>query len=227
MTAYFDIFHTLYVNETFEEFPYYHIRDGQILLSLTQNRHLITLTTANSIGLTLDTATYTLCLDVPDCPEYWGNETLCGLAGNFDGSCSNDLVYRSGKLLSPSSVNQCAYGQSVSEWANEFITEDYFTPDYLDEICSPGSDNINIADWFGKTNKTMKSQPPVYSEGTTDTTQFTSSSSTTAFASTSVDNDWSSTATNPPTTSTTTTRIPVILPSDLPNRYGDDGYESK
>uniref|UniRef100_A0A8R1HZB6 EGF-like domain-containing protein n=1 Tax=Caenorhabditis japonica TaxID=281687 RepID=A0A8R1HZB6_CAEJA len=66
-----------------------------------------TFTIENDQGITVTFTTYnSLCVEVPDIPEFQGQTTLCGLAGNIDGKKLDDVVHKNGTILNIKSSHQ-------------------------------------------------------------------------------------------------------------------------
>lgn len=66
-----------------------------------------------------------LCLQVPDIPQYNGMEALCGLAGNIDGLWSDDVRYRNGTVLpiaasrQPTNKNRAEFLHAEDDWITD------------------------------------------------------------------------------------------------------------
>uniref|UniRef100_A0A914ZBN9 VWF/SSPO/Zonadhesin-like cysteine-rich domain-containing protein n=1 Tax=Panagrolaimus superbus TaxID=310955 RepID=A0A914ZBN9_9BILA len=86
---------------------------------------------------------FILCVDIPDCPEYFGTDKLCGLAGSYNGYCGDDMVYPN-KTIFEDQGYPCTYGNRVNKWANTWNTKNYFFPSVYNDTttCDAGVDIV-------------------------------------------------------------------------------------
>ncbi|CAB03262.1 IgGFc-binding protein-like [Caenorhabditis elegans] len=96
-----------------------------------------TFTIENDQGVVVTFTTYnSLCVQVPDIPEFNGATTLCGLAGNIDGKKLDDVVNKNGSVLAIKSSRQ----PENNNHADFMKTEDtWITDKFL--ILRPGQEN--------------------------------------------------------------------------------------
>jgi hypothetical protein len=93
--AYDNTFHIdrnqrLYVNGIRRPTPYFHPNNRNVLVRVSQyggDTHIET-----NFNLRVDFRYGRLCVTVPKAPPFTGNKTLCGLAGNIDDNCRDDLL---------------------------------------------------------------------------------------------------------------------------------------
>uniref|UniRef100_A0AC35F0Z8 Uncharacterized protein n=1 Tax=Panagrolaimus sp. PS1159 TaxID=55785 RepID=A0AC35F0Z8_9BILA len=115
-----------------------------IFLLKHENKISILSTNNNESGIQVYLDAHTLCVDIPDCPEYFGTDKLCGLAGSYNGYCGDDLVYRD-KTMFEDQGYPCRYGNKVNKWANSWTTNDYFWPS-KNKTCEVGVDVDTVED---------------------------------------------------------------------------------
>ncbi|KAK0394247.1 hypothetical protein QR680_000650 [Steinernema hermaphroditum] len=83
------------------------------------------------------------CVRVPEIDDFSGKGALCGFAGDMDGNCFNDIVSRSGDVLTN---DQCSYGtdaatlEKLSKYLDTWKTSEFlgFCPS-CDKDCKDGS----------------------------------------------------------------------------------------
>ncbi|EFO87699.1 hypothetical protein CRE_05401 [Caenorhabditis remanei] len=100
-----------------------------------------TFTIENEQGITVTFSTYnSLCVQVPDIPEFNGPTTLCGLAGNIDGKKLDDVVNRNGTVLNIKSSRQPENNNHVDFMKTEdtWITDKFLVLRPGQEACVNG-----------------------------------------------------------------------------------------
>ena len=140
---YTDVLGSLYVNGVAQIFPYYYPSQANANITVKRNGLQAIITTKDNIRIMLDAqGNKQLCVAVPDCTPFFGKNKLCGLAGNYDGYCANDLVTKNGELAAFQSAS-CDYGDNkANDWANSWITTDYFYPPGASPTCNKGVNTV-------------------------------------------------------------------------------------
>ncbi len=80
----------LFVNGIRRPTPYYHPNVRNVLVAIRQyggDTHI-----ESDFKLKVTFRYGKLCVTVPKAPPFIGSQTLCGLAGNIDNNCTNDLL---------------------------------------------------------------------------------------------------------------------------------------
>uniref|UniRef100_A0A914Q589 Uncharacterized protein n=1 Tax=Panagrolaimus davidi TaxID=227884 RepID=A0A914Q589_9BILA len=127
----------LYINEQRQYYPYFYPNEANPKVTIRQNGWLKTIETEKGINVAFNG--YTVCVTIPDCDAFYGKDKLCGLGGNYDGICANDVVYKNGTMPPP--LVPCRFGNTISDWANSFITSNYFYPNNATKECKVGSNS--------------------------------------------------------------------------------------
>uniref|UniRef100_A0A914R3V7 VWFD domain-containing protein n=1 Tax=Panagrolaimus davidi TaxID=227884 RepID=A0A914R3V7_9BILA len=127
----------LYINEQRQYYPYFYPNEANPKVTIRQNGWLKTIETEKGINVAFNG--YTVCVTIPDCDAFYGKDKLCGLGGNYDGICANDVVYKNGTIPPP--LVPCRFGNTISDWANSFITTNYFYPNNATKECKVGSNS--------------------------------------------------------------------------------------
>uniref|UniRef100_A0AC35GS85 C-type lectin domain-containing protein n=1 Tax=Panagrolaimus sp. PS1159 TaxID=55785 RepID=A0AC35GS85_9BILA len=149
LNIYMDFDGALYVNQIQQQYPYYFPDQVNPKLSITRNGQQKIITTVDGITVTFENML--LCINIPDCLPFYGKDKLCGIAGNYDGQCTDDLIYKNRTLFSNQRL-PCIYGDTVSNWGNDWIDTDYYTPTEA-KPCEAGVDNQTPTDCAaGKTS---------------------------------------------------------------------------
>uniref|UniRef100_A0A914QJX4 VWFD domain-containing protein n=1 Tax=Panagrolaimus davidi TaxID=227884 RepID=A0A914QJX4_9BILA len=121
-----------------DDFDYFSVKVKNQKFGKYENKISILSTNNNESGIQVYLDAHTLCVDIPDCPEYFGTDKLCGLAGSYNGYCGDDLVYRDKTMLKGQGY-PCRYGNKVNKWANSWTTNNYFWPS-KNKTCELGVD---------------------------------------------------------------------------------------
>ncbi len=83
---------TLFVDGIITSTPYF--KGGQNNWSIRVYRSGGKTIIETDYHLTIEFSVYSFCLTVPSAAPFSGAQTLCGLAGNIDGNCRNDMLLR-------------------------------------------------------------------------------------------------------------------------------------
>jgi hypothetical protein len=87
----------LYVNQIRRPTPFYYPNIRSVLVAVRQYGGDTHIETDFKLKVTFRYGQ--LCVTVPKIEPFLGNETLCGLAGNIDDNCLNDLLLRYVKFI--------------------------------------------------------------------------------------------------------------------------------
>uniref|UniRef100_A0A7E4ZWP7 IgGFc-binding protein n=1 Tax=Panagrellus redivivus TaxID=6233 RepID=A0A7E4ZWP7_PANRE len=84
---------------------------------------------------------YSLCVSVPETPDFYGTDTLCGLLGNIDGNCQNDYRLANGTTVN---VNNCRQGgsQVATTFADTWVTDSKLDNCVLGEVDKNNTDCV-------------------------------------------------------------------------------------
>uniref|UniRef100_A0A914EGN7 Uncharacterized protein n=1 Tax=Acrobeloides nanus TaxID=290746 RepID=A0A914EGN7_9BILA len=81
---------------------------------------------------------WSLCVSIPDVADFQGPDVLCGLAGNRDKNCQNDLTMSNGTIV-PSDSDCHESDRPDIEWFGDtWITEDFLDTQPAGTYCEPG-----------------------------------------------------------------------------------------
>ncbi|PAV74414.1 hypothetical protein WR25_11940 [Diploscapter pachys] len=87
----------IFFNKQLIKTPYRWPNVSSVLISIDYDGSKFSVTNADTVQVTFDQAN--ACLRVPDIPEFQGNQTLCGSAGNLDGNPYDDIADINGTYL--------------------------------------------------------------------------------------------------------------------------------
>uniref|UniRef100_A0A914EGW1 VWFD domain-containing protein n=1 Tax=Acrobeloides nanus TaxID=290746 RepID=A0A914EGW1_9BILA len=87
----------LYVNGVVRNYNFYYPNRENPEVSVENNFGQIVINTID--GLQILFRRGYLCVTIPDVPELQGASTLCGMLGNRDGNCKNDLTMSNGTII--------------------------------------------------------------------------------------------------------------------------------
>ncbi|KAF8386688.1 hypothetical protein PRIPAC_75830, partial [Pristionchus pacificus] len=122
-TIFVDQFLHVFVDDVQVHVPYYYPSQSYAQFSVTLRNNDIVI--KNDQFVEVDFHYGQLCMVIPDVPEFRGKDKLCGLAGNFDGNCKDDLIKPDGTQVG----NDCRPKQAnTDEFADTWRTLDYTQP---------------------------------------------------------------------------------------------------
>lgn len=131
----------LYINKVEHGFPYYYPSQQNPKISVEKTTlWSVIIKTVDVIDIQINkhalvrpdknTSYADFSVSIPDCPEFFGSDKLCGLAGNYDNNSTNDALFKNGTHLALQHCDQlnstCQF--IVNSFGNDWITSDYFTP---------------------------------------------------------------------------------------------------
>ncbi|GMT34127.1 hypothetical protein PFISCL1PPCAC_25424, partial [Pristionchus fissidentatus] len=123
VTIFVDQYLHVFIDGVQVHVPYYYPSQAFSQFSVTLRNNDIVI--KNDQFVEVDFHYGQLCMVIPDVPEFRGDKTLCGLAGNFDGNCKNDYVTSDGTVLG----NSCSSKPPQSDtFGDSWRTWDYTQP---------------------------------------------------------------------------------------------------
>lgn len=76
---------------------------------------------------------WSLCVSIPDIPSFTGADVLCGLAGNRDNNCQNDLTMQNGTIV-PSDERSHSVCKESDRQDIEWFGDTWITQDFMNTI---------------------------------------------------------------------------------------------
>ncbi|PAV74057.1 hypothetical protein WR25_27111 isoform B [Diploscapter pachys] len=119
---------TVYVNGIKTCVPYYWPSKSNPRISVKYNSGTFFIQNDQNVLVTYDW-TGRLCLQVPNIPQFQGNDTLCGIAGNINKNKADDVKFKNGTVLplanpnarQPTKDNGIIFNKAEDTW----ITDDF------------------------------------------------------------------------------------------------------
>ncbi|CAD6185209.1 unnamed protein product [Caenorhabditis auriculariae] len=120
--------------------PWYYPSSTDPKITITYNGNTFFVFNDQNVKVTY-TNTYTVCIQVPDIPEFSGEKTLCGFAGNRDGNWNDDVVNRNGSVYFITNDHQPPNGAGATgflQTQDSWITDNFLKLREGQEICITG-----------------------------------------------------------------------------------------
>ncbi|GMR33272.1 hypothetical protein PMAYCL1PPCAC_03467 [Pristionchus mayeri] len=124
-TIYVDQYQNIFVDDIQVHAPYYYPSQSSVQFTISYTNPYVVV--KNDQFVQVEFTYGTLCLTIPDVPEFRGAQTLCGLAGNLDGNCADDIVSHDGTVAP---ISNCRPTQAQTDkFGDSWRTTEYTLPD--------------------------------------------------------------------------------------------------
>ncbi|EYC17373.1 hypothetical protein Y032_0031g2433 [Ancylostoma ceylanicum] len=130
------------VNGIEQHVPYYWPSKDRQLVTVKYSSGVFYMTNDQMVQVIYNVAG-NLCVQVPDIPQFQGQQTLCGVGGNLDGNYKNDVIDRNGTVFQIKR-NPVTYDEAFNRVEDTWITSNFIRIRSNTPACVTGEQISNL-----------------------------------------------------------------------------------